>query len=369
MEKAVKKIKSDDIIKQAKSIVNKPQKTTRKDMEFYPSGITLLDLCLGGGFGKGYISNIVGGNSSGKTMFACETIGYNNHHLENFKHKIDNAESGFTLNTQFLFNFKADLVSPRSKLVEHFKYNVEKVLKTIKNDNYIYVLDSLDGLSDEGEQKKHKEKMAQIKKKIEEDKDEKGKGDYGASKAKGMSSFFRILNSKVNKTKMHLMVISQVRDKIGVMFGKKQIRSGGNALDFYATHIIWLYTIRKNEVSIKIDSKIFKRIVDNLVKVVVEKSKLGTPSRSCYLFINPKIGIDNIKSNIYFLYNLITPKGELRNDDGLKWDEKDENTYNVNDLIKYIEDNNLESELEKRVITLWNEIEKKASPERKRKYK
>ena len=50
--------KKEVITEQIKKHIKAPQKTTRKDIEFYSSGISLLDLCLGGGWGKGYISNV-----------------------------------------------------------------------------------------------------------------------------------------------------------------------------------------------------------------------------------------------------------------------------------------------------------------------
>lgn len=358
--------KSEKVIKQA--LKSKPQKTTRKDIQFYSSGISLLDLCLGGGFGKGCISNIIGGESSGKTLLGCETIGCNYAKSKKFKHFIDDAESGFTLDTEYLWNFKANLIIPKSETVEEFEYNIEKTLSYLRENNGFYVLDSLDGLSNESEQKKYKKKISKMRKKVEEDKEsnEKEKGEYvGAGKAKEMSLFFRILNGKIEKTGLHLLVLSQKRDKIGVLFGKREDRTGGKALNYYAGQIIWLYVIQKIERTVIIDGVKYERINEVLIRADVTKNKLGKAFRKCFLFVNLDMGVDNIKSNIYFLYNLITPKGELRKLGNLSWDKKE---YTLEKLIKYIEDNNLEIELEKRVISLWNEIEEKIITSRKRKY-
>lgn len=359
------RIKMED--KQEKIIdqVIKPQKTTRKDIEFYPSGITLIDLCLGGGFGKGFISNICGWESAGKTMVACETLGYNHNNNKNFTHKFDNAESGFTLNTKELFNFNINLIDPRSEKVEQFKYNVEQTINKLKEDqDIIYVLDSLDGLSDDREQKKHKDDMKKIKKSIEEDKDSEIKGDY-SGKAKGMSEFLRLKNSEINKTKMHLMITSQLRDKMGVVYGKKEERSGGKALNFYASQIIWLKVIQKLTRKVTVNGNSYERKVGTLVKVEVSKNKLGKALRECFIFIDFDYGIDNLKSNIYFLYDLLSPTGEIRKKEKIMWDDKE---YSISGLIKYIEENNLEKELEKRVQNLWYEIEENISIERKKKY-
>lgn len=359
--------KSDEIIKQAIE-ETKIQKTTRKDVEFYKTGITLLDLCLGGGFGKGYISNICGWEATGKTILACETLGYNHKHIKNFKHKFDNSESGFTLDTKYLYNYDINMIEPRSEKVEQFMLNVENTIKKLKDveNNCIYVLDSLDGLSDDREYKKHKQDMLKVKKSIEEEKESDIKGDY-SGKALMMSKFFRLNSEKINKSGMNLMITSQLRDKVGVIYGKKEDRTGGKALNFYAAQIVWLYLRKKITKKITIDKKSYERNVENLVKAVVEKNKLGKAFRSCYLFLNFEMGVDNVKSNICFLYDLINGKEEIKTSSELEWDENNKFNF-IDDLILFIEENNLENELEQRVINLWNKIEENMKVERKRKY-
>jgi len=345
------------------------QTTTKADQEFYPTGCTLFDLALGGGLGKGTISNIVGDNSTGKTLLACEVIAKNIAIDKKIGHTFDNAESGFTLNTEVVWNFKANLLPQRSTLVEEFQYNVEKVLKSLKEgENHIYVLDSLDGISDEAEKKKHTEKMTRIKKQLETEKDIKGKGDYGAAKAKGMSEFFRLLNSKINLTKMHLMIISQVRENIGIMFGPKFIRSGGKALDFYAGQVAMLAVVEKVESQVKIDKILYKRTTGILIKAFIKKNKLGMPFRTVFIFIDFEYGVDNLKSNIFFLYDLLTPEGKMRKDTGISLEWGSEVFNSVDGLISHIESNNQEDLLRKKVIKRWNEIEENLKPDRKKKY-
>lgn len=350
----------DEVIKQA--LTPRIQKTTRKDIQFFPSGITLLDLSLGGGFGIGCISNICGGESTGKTMIALETIGYCTNIDSNFGHIFDNAESGFTIDTKYMFGFQTNI--KKSNQVEHFKFSVESALSKLKDKSLFYVLDSLDGLSDDREQKHHIEEMKRIKKAIEEEKEDFGKQDYDG-KAKKMSEFFRILNGKIEKKKMHLMILSQLRDKIGVIYGRKEDRTGGKALNYYSSQIIWLKTITKIGKKITIEGNTFERETGVLIRVDITKNKLGKPFRRCYLFVDFDYGVDNVKSNIYFLYNLISPEGKLRKK-CLKWGEEEFNK--AGDLTKYIEKNNLEAELERRVIELWNKIEENCFEKRKKKY-
>lgn len=356
---AKKKIE-ENIIEQVKT----PQKTTRKDIEFYSTGITLLDLILQGGLAKGRISNVIGWEASGKTIFACETLGYNHNKNKDFKHKYDDAERGFTIDTKEMYNYSTDFIVPFSDSVEKFMFNFEKsISKLEKKSDFIYVLDSLDGLTDDREKKKHKKDMNEIKKAISSDKDTDIKGDY-SGKAKLVSQFLRMYSGMLENTNAHLLITSQLRDKPGVMFGKAEGRSGGKALQFYSGQVLELQKKLKITKKITVEGYTQEYEVGRLVKVVCTKNKFGKSFRKCFLFFDFNYGIDNVKSNIHYLYNLITEKSEIR-EKKLIWDEKE---YTVNGLIRFIEKNNLEKELENRVIKLWNEIEEKLTVERKRKY-
>lgn len=101
------------------------------------------------------------------------------------------------------------------------------------------------------------------------------------------------LNSKAypiihNKAAIHntlVIVISQFREKIGVMFGSPITTSGGNALRFYADVRI--------EVS-KIVLKEGEQQVANKTKIKITKNKVGNPYRACEFNIIYGIGIDKI---------------------------------------------------------------------------
>jgi RecA/RadA recombinase len=360
---------TDKIIKR---LSNPIQKTTRKDIELLSSGITLLDLCLGGGWGKGFISNICGWEATGKTMIACETLGENCRNNKKFDHCFDNAETGFTLDTDFMFGFKAKLLPKQSETVEEFIYNVEKLCKKCDpSKDYMYVLDSLDGVSDNREQKKHEKDMVKVGASLKKkgDADVEIKEDY-SGKPKTLSKFFRLHSKDLYEKKIHLMITSQLRDKVGVVYGKKEDRTGGKALKFYAAQIVWIYLIEKIRKKVTVEGKNFIRQTSTLIRVVVEKNKLGKSGRSCYLFIDNEYGIDDIKSNIYFLYDLITPEGDIKTEKkerDMIWDDKNTFTSDIK-LIQFIEKNNLEGELKSRVVDLWNKVEDALRVERKKKF-
>lgn len=322
---------------------------------FLPSGSSLLDLVLGGGYAVGKIVNIVGDKSSGKTLLAVESIAASKK-VYNDKLKIfyDDAESGFSINTKKLYGIDIiDECQNHSITVEDFQYNLSNQLDQIEEDEYlIYILDSLDALSSEAEM----ERADKLQKAKEEGKTVDG-GTYGLEKQKKLGQIFRLFNQKIKDKKCTLIIISQVRSNIGVMFGDKYTRTGGKALDFYASQIIWLAEVekkKKQDVPVGISTK-----------VKCKKNKVGMPFREAFIEILFDYGVDDITTGIYYLYDLRTPIGKAKLSK-IDWDGK---TFTPAALVKYIEENNLETELKNRIIKKWFDLEDAiSSKERKKKW-
>jgi len=144
----------------------------------------------------------------------------------------------------------------------------------------LYIIDSMDALSDEAEMKR-----------------DIGEGSYGANKAKKLSEMFRKLVKVMGKKKMTFMVVSQIRDKMNVSFGKKTTRSGGRALDFYASQIMFLAHVK----TLKATRKGIERSVGVNVKVKCEKNKVGLPFRECQFPIMFGYGVDDLRANLEML--------------------------------------------------------------------
>src|SRR5262249_40710237 len=148
----------------------------------------------------------------------------------------------------------------------------------------LYILDSLDALSDEAELEKFQAAL--------DGKDVAG--SYGTGKAKKMSEMFRLLTQDAEATGCSLGIISQIRDKIGVSFGETKTRSGGHALDFYCSQVLWLTEIGKLERSAYNQ----KRVVGVSVRSKNKKCKVGSPFRECDYDILFGYGIDDENSMI-----------------------------------------------------------------------
>jgi len=144
----------------------------------------------------------------------------------------------------------------------------------------LWITDSLDAISDKEE----------MKRRIDE-------GTYGGNKPKKMSEMFRRIAKDIEFSQMHFMIISQLRDKIGVTFGRKSERSGGRALDFYASQVLWLAELGKRKKTI---NKVEREVGLN-VRAKCDKNKVSTPFRECDISILFGYGIDDVTSCLEWL--------------------------------------------------------------------
>lgn len=328
---------------------------------YFRTGSLLLDLVVGGGVGLGFpagkIINIVGDKSSGKTFLACEIVA-NAYH--NYKEKVkfiyDDAESGFGFNTKDLYGFDIEEFKIKSRTVEELFCNVKDFINKLKKDEVgIYVLDSLDGLSSSQLIEIGEERYKLFKQDKEYD-----KGSYQMEFAKFLSQeFFRNLTSEIDEKNILLIIISQIRTDVSPMSFKKWTRAGGKALDFYAHTVLWLKSLRTIE----------KKGADIgvIIQARTEKSKTPRPYRQCLFPIYFNYGIDDIGSCIDYLHNLRSDKtGELNSKkEKIKFDDKE---FTRDELIKFIEENDLIDGLKQMVINNWEQEEKERLIDRRKKY-
>lgn len=261
-----------------------------EDVRYVPSGSCLLDLVLGGGWARGRIANIVGDRSAGKTLCAIEAAANFSKVVKNITDiRYAEAEAAFDVEYAKTLGFPNG-IEPVTNIhtVEAFHDDLlQFVQKRVDVPYSLYVLDSLDSLSDE----------AELARDIDKD-------SYGGAKAKKLSEMFRRLVVQIEASSCTLFVISQIRDKMNaVPFGETKTRSGGKALDFYCSQIIWLTEIGK----IKRTHKGIDRVVGVNVAVKNKKNKVGLPFRECSFPIIFGYGIDDDQSMLDWIkkYNVL----------------------------------------------------------------
>lgn len=260
----------------------------KEDIQFISSGCAVLDAALGGGFALGRVANIVGDKSTGKTLQAMEL-------MANFALKHSNgwmryaeAEHAFDIPYAQALGIPTDRIIFNEDdipidTVEEVYNDVERCIEAGKGEPGVYVLDSLDAVSDAAEQDRAF-----------------GEATYGGTKPKALSEFFRRKIKSIRESNTLMLVVSQLRDKLGVTFGETKTRSGGKALDFYASQVIWLAEIEK----IKQTKEKIDRIVGVRVRARIKKNKVGLPFREVEYPIMFGYGIDDLTANVEWLLSV-----------------------------------------------------------------
>jgi len=368
----MKKINITRITKQVEEVADKPLEKKKepkiKTEDLLPSGSTLLNLICSnnpyGAFLKGYYYYLVGDSASGKTFLSmtCFAEALRHPTFKNYRLIYDNVEDGMLMDLEKLFNKEVEKrIEPPawekkepkySFSIEEFYYNLDDAIKEGKP--FIYVLDSMDGLSSAAEVAKFEEHKDAYRK------GKKVPGSYGDGKAKKNSEGIRKMRKGLKGINSILIVISQTRDNIGFGFEKKT-RSGGRALIFYATTIIWSSVLKKIKKTIK--GKL--RHIGNHIKLETKtKNRVTGELHDAVTAIYPSYGIDDTGSCVDYLV-----------DEG--WWKKtgktiDAEGFNINlpreKLIDYIEENDLQKHLQRKTGRCWKEIRKASALKRKKRY-
>lgn len=310
-------------------------------VSFIPSGSKLLDCVVGGGWPLGRVVNIVGDKSTGKTLLAIEACA-------NFAHAYPKGDIWYNESeAAFDLPYANALGLPKNRLtlvedcntVEDFFNHLSGVLKENAGPG-LYILDSLDALSDD----------AEMERGIAE-------GTYGAQKAKLMSQLFRRLTRQLKGSDVCLIIISQVRDAIGVTFGNKYTRTGGKALDFYASQVLYLAQIKTHKKTI---NKV-ERSVGVEIRAKCTKNKVGLPRRECDFNILFGYGVDDVNASLNWLDSI----GNLSDFKDLTKERMKKYLDKLSDLHPE-EYRELRTELDTLVMKHWYRIEKEFLPTRKK---
>lgn len=217
-------------------------------VEAIPTGSILLDNAIGiGGYPKGRIIEIYGGEASGKTTLAL-------HFLAQFGENALFIDAEHALDTEYAkrLGVEADriLIAQPDYMELGLQY-----MDRVSGEIDAVVFDSIAGSPT-----------------LKETQGEFTDQDIGV-KAKLMSRALRMLNPKISKSGCTVMFLNQTRDNIGPMAFAPKVRPGGNAMKFHS--------------SLSLDVRRADKIVYNeeqighYMNIKVAKNKVAPPFKTC----------------------------------------------------------------------------------------
>lgn len=353
MLKKIKRRSLTQISKEAMASIKPGKLHNPPSVEFLSSGCATLNLALSGkgkdgGWARGRVVNVVGDGSSGKTLLALELAQWCLKNIKTIKSKIYskvkkiqivylNAEGvmDFPLAKMYGEDFKKNIEWKTNESIEAMGRDYIDRLNNLKKGEFLlYIIDSWDALKSTADNKRFA-KSVQDNKEME--------GSFNLDKQKYASNFFSYVCSLSEKKLKDstLFIVSQVRTKIGVSFGKKTYRAGGKALDFFTHQVAWIREkekLRKTKLG-------EKRVYGIKSEVKIERSKVAKPFREANFTILYDYGLDDLSSMIDYLWGKKTIRFR-----GKKFKTKEQ-------FIKYIEENKLESKLTSITVMKWEKIE------------
>lgn len=359
--------KSDQV--KAELLKKAPKETPLAARPMLSTGVTTLNLACTGkptrGVPVGAYVLIVGDSAAGKTWISLQILAEaaNDPRFDDYLLIHDDAEGGAQMDKERYFGKKAAkrIQAPKyngtdpvySEYVEEFYDRVDSFLDDGKQ--FIYVMDSQDVLTSRAEAKKVREQKAARGKGAEET------GAMTDAKAKIHSTRLRRLIPKLRKSGSILLILSQTRDNMG--FGAQfdpKTRSGGKALRFYADLEWWLSLKGK----LKRTAKGKQRTVGNISQFRFKKNRITGRLPAVDVPIYYTAGIDEVGACIEYLIE----EGHWKETKGRVDAEEFEFEGTKEKLIRHIEEEGLEKELQALVKEVWNEIEEASKVERKPRY-
>lgn len=302
--------------------LKKKKDLKKQEIERFSTGCTVLDCIFSEGRGSkemgyplGKVMALYSESKAGKTRLALEAI-YSLlkfFGVENVEVLYLDSESGMSIDTSSCYGYtlKEGVSIKQIKTVEDFQVE-SHLFMTKKNHKKIGIIvtDSVDSLATAATLSNLEERVKQHKTK----EDIEAIKSYNMDKPKLLSEIMPILVSEAAKYNTFVLPIQQVRENINAgPFGKKTRVSGGKAIGFYSSIVLGL---RRADTFGKKD-----RETGYMLEILGEKTRTKYQMRKAYIAVDHLSGFDGVKSDLIFLYDLVTDttKFDEKKAEALKW--------------------------------------------------
>jgi len=281
----------------AAHFLNGQEETPTDLTEWVSTGSTLLDLAISnrphGGFPVGRIVELQGMEASGKSLIMAHVLA-NTQKKGGLAVYIDTENA---LSEEFLRAIGVDVTNmlyvPLETIEDIFEA-VENIIETIRKSSkdrlVTIVVDSVSAATT----------------KVEQDADYEKDG-WATTKAILMSKAMRKITNIIAKQRVLFLCASQLREKMGVMFGDKYTTSGGKALGFHASCRVRLKGVGK----LKSGSGKTEQIIGVQTEAQVIKNRMGPPFKKATFDIYFNSGIDDQNSWLALMkdYGVVSTSG------------------------------------------------------------
>jgi RecA/RadA recombinase len=337
--KKKKKLKKTVEIKE-EGFGDEPSNPFKADWKFMLStGSTLLDLAISGkrkkfgGIPTGILVEISGKSGAGKTAILTELCASaqkkgGEAYFNDPEARLDKEYAkitGYSLTDEKLYD-RPDTVTALFDNFKSWKVNPE-----VPN---VFAGDSLAALSTNTEM---------------EDEDK-----MGMRRAKEFSQELRKSARMFSKKNVLMACSNQLRDS---PTGKTT--PGGNAIPFYSSlrmEVMPHFPTAKVKREKTINGVKHSKVIGIQSDVTIIKNSLDDPFRKVPIYIIFGYGIDDVRGNLMWLKESTGEKKFI-------FDNKE--FSRIEDAIAFVEENNLEKKLRKKVVDLWNELEEAFKTNRK----
>lgn len=334
-----------------KKVNKKEQQETKNKTDFsnvISTGSTLLNLAISGGIVRGggipnggWLIEIFGPASIGKTSMLCEIAGDVKRKGGETQFHDPEARFSTTFAQIFDLELKEDEIKYPDTPDDVFNAVWQWSPKDTNKINAV-LIDSTAALASDLEMQDKKDEYQR--------------------RARLFSQGFRKVARRLKQNNCLMVCSNQIREKMNATpFGEKTDTPGGQAMKFYSSLRLKVSKQQQHKLKreITVRGRKERKTFGVAVQVEVFKSSIWEPFNTAPVYIDFQYGIDDIRANLEYI--------KKWTDKNIYYVDNNKLSNSLEKSIELVEENELEDELSRQVIDIWEEIQQQFKTQRKKK--